>query len=112
MSPNPNIIPPDSHIPMLVLSLINQEPTYGYHIIKELEARSHNHFRLKEGSLYPVLHQLEKDGLVTTRWHLQRGKPNRRYYSITARGRKALARARGQFEAHVKATRLVMDFST
>jgi len=102
---------PTGHIAMLVLSLVNEQPMYGYCIIKELEARSQNHFRLKEGSLYPVLHQLEKDGLVTTQWRQQRGKPNRRYYSITARGRKAFAEARGDFEAHVKATRLVMEFS-
>jgi PadR family transcriptional regulator PadR len=100
-----------SHIALLVLSLINEEPMYGYRIIKELEARSRQYFRFKEGSLYPVLHQLEKDGLVTTKWRPQRGKPNRRYYTITAKGRKALAEARGEFDAHVSAMRLVLDFN-
>lgn len=101
-----------SHIALLVLSLINKQPMYGYLVIKELEARSEQHFRLKEGSLYPVLHQLERDGLLTTRWRQQRGKPNRRYYSITARGRKALQRAKGEFEAHVKAMRTVLEYSS
>jgi len=98
-----------SNIAMLVLSLLTDEPMYGYRIIKELDARSHNHFQLKEGSLYPILHQMEKDGLVTTRWRRQSGKPDRRYYYITRRGSKAFAQARGEFEAHVKAMRLVME---
>lgn len=99
----------NSHIALLVLSLIEEEPRYGYRIIKELEARSHNYFQLKEGSLYPVLHQLEKDGLLKTKWRRQVGKPNRRYYSITKRGREALVQAKGDFNAHVKAMRLVME---
>lgn len=99
-----------SHIALLVLSLINEEPMYGYRIIKELDTRSQNHFQFKEGSLYPVLHQLEKDGLVKTEWRHQRGRPNRRYYTITAAGRKALAQGRSEFEAHSKAMRLVLEF--
>lgn len=98
-----------SNIAMLVLSLLNEEPMYGYRIIKELDARSQKHFQLKEGSLYPILHQMEKDGLVTTKWRRQCGKPDRRYYHITRKGSKAFAEARGEFEARVKAMRLVME---
>ena len=101
----------NSHIALLVLSLINEAPLYGYAIIKELEARSESFFQFKEGSLYPVLHQLEKDGLVKTEWRTQQGKPNRRYYTITSKGRKALVQAKGEFEAHTKAMRMVMGFS-
>ena len=100
-----------SHIALLVLRLVEEEPRYGYAIIKELEARSNSHFQMKEGSLYPVLHQLEKEGLVRTEWRQQVGKPNRRYYSITPRGRKALAAGRDSFEAHVAAMRSVLGFS-
>jgi PadR family transcriptional regulator PadR len=99
----------NSHIALLVLSLINEEPLYGYRIIKDLEARSNSHFQFKEGSLYPVLHQLEKDGMVKTDWRNQQGKPNRRYYAITSKGRKALAQAREEFNAHVKAMKLVIQ---
>jgi PadR family transcriptional regulator PadR len=100
-----------SHIALLVLGLLEEEPKYGYAIIKELEARSNSHFRMKEGSLYPVLHQLEKEGLLRTQWRQQRGKPNRRYYAITRKGRKALSAGRASFEAHVAATRSVLGFS-
>jgi len=111
MSEQPKTLVSTSHIALLVLSLISEEPMYGYRIIKDLDARSQNHFQFKEGSLYPVLHQLEKDGLVKTEWRQQRGKPNRRYYTITAAGRKALAQGRREFEAHVNAVRLVLDFN-
>jgi PadR family transcriptional regulator PadR len=100
-----------SHIALLVLGLLEDEPKYGYAIIKELDARSNSYFQMKEGSLYPVLHQLEKEGLVKTQWRQQRGKLNRRYYSITARGRKALTTGREGFEAHVTAMRSVLEFS-
>jgi PadR family transcriptional regulator, regulatory protein PadR len=99
----------NSHIALLVLSLIAEEPTYGYRIIKELEARSENYFQMKEGSLYPVLHQLEKDGLVRTEWRVQKGTPNRRYYTITKRGNAALQEAKSDFETRTKAMRLVMQ---
>ena len=100
-----------SHIALLVLGLLADEPKYGYAIIKELDARSNSYFQMKEGSLYPVLHQLERDGLLRTQWRQQRGKPNRRYYAITTRGRKALAAGRDGFEAHVTAMRSVLEFS-
>lgn len=99
-----------SNIALLVLSLVSEEPLYGYRIIKELDARSNSYFQMKEGSLYPVLHQLEKDGLVKTEWRQQEGKPNRRYYTITAKGSKALAQARGEYEAHSNAMKLVLEF--
>ncbi len=100
-----------SHIALLVLGLLEEEPRYGYAIIKELEARSSSYFQMKEGSLYPVLHQLEKEGLVKTEWRRQTGKPNRRYYAITPKGRKALVTGRDSFEAHVAAVRAVLGFT-
>ena len=109
MADTPKTLASSSHIALLVLSLIAEEPMYGYRIIKELEARSESYFRMKEGSLYPVLHQLEKDGLVRTEWRYQKGKPNRRYYSITRKGAQALAQAKRDFEQHTRAMKLVME---
>ena len=48
----------------LLLCLLEQQPMYGYQIIKELEARSQGYFKFKEGTLYPALHRLEKSGSV------------------------------------------------
>ena len=53
-------------LPMLVLSVLGSEDLYGYRIIKILEARSDNAFSLKEGTLYPILHALEQEGVHRT----------------------------------------------
>ena len=52
---------------MLVLALLKEQEMYGYQIIEELEKRSNQVFQLKEGTLYPILHGLEADRLVTVR---------------------------------------------
>ena len=54
--------------PMMVLSVIKSEDMYGYRIIRELETRSENAFSLKEGTLYPILHALDKEKLVESYW--------------------------------------------
>ena len=63
---------------------------YGYQIVKEIGERSSGYFRFKEGTLYPALHRLEASGLVEGRWRDTSTGVPRRYYHITARGRKTL----------------------
>lgn len=76
----------------LLLYLINCQPTYGYQIIKELEKRSSGYFQLKEGTLYPALHRLEKDKLVKGKWQKLPNGQERRYYYITRKGQQVLAK--------------------
>ena len=54
----------------LLLCLIAQQPMYGYQIIKELGRKSEGYFEFKEGTLYPVLHRLEKAGLISGKWQV------------------------------------------
>jgi len=75
----------------LLLCLISREPTYGYKIVKELEQRSNGYFRFKEGTLYPALHRLEREGLIEGRWQILPNGQQRRYYFITAKGQEVLA---------------------
>jgi DNA-binding PadR family transcriptional regulator len=75
---------------ILLLSLLVREPMYGYQMIKELERRSQGFFRLGEGTLYPVLHRLERAGLVKARWERLPNGGERRYYSLTRRGERRL----------------------
>jgi len=75
----------------LLLSLVNDEPTYGYQIIKELERRSNGYFRFKEGTLYPALHRMEKDKLVEGKWQVLPNGQERRYYYITKKGQAVLS---------------------
>lgn len=75
---------------LLVLSLLSEGEKYGYQMIAELAGRSDDAFKLKEGTLYPILHALEKDGRVKSfRREAENGR-ERKYYRITPKGRELL----------------------
>ncbi len=88
--------------PLLVLSLLNDEDMYGYRIIKELEIRSEFVFSLKEGTLYPILHTLEKEGLLTSYWMNDTAR-KRKYYRITEKGIKILNNNKDEWKIYNKA---------
>ena len=75
---------------LLILSLLAGEEMYGYQMITELARRSSRVFELKEGTLYPILHGLEAEGLVSVRERKSPEGRSRKYYRITRKGRKAL----------------------
>ena len=72
--------------PLLVLSLLKDGDKYGYEMIEELAKRSDDTFQLKEGTLYPLLHTLEKEKLVTSYSKLTPGGRERKYYRLTGDG--------------------------
>ena len=74
---------------LLVLSVLENENMYGYQMIKKLKMKSENVSEFQEGTLYPILHKLEENGLITSYWDEASGK-KRKYYSITDEGRKQL----------------------
>jgi PadR family transcriptional regulator PadR len=75
---------------VLILAMLAERPMYGYQIAKELKGRSKGYFAFKEGTLYPALHGLEKEGLLTSQWEVVDKGPSRKYYRLTDAGRKAL----------------------
>ena len=75
---------------LLVLHLLSEREMYGYEIVTELANRSNAVFQMKEGTLYPLLHRLEKEGAVTAYEEKKEGR-TRRYYRLTRRGRGRLA---------------------
>jgi DNA-binding PadR family transcriptional regulator len=72
---------------MLILKLLDGQDMYGYQMIEELERRSENIFTLKAGTLYPILHMLEQQGVVESYDQLSDNERPRKYYHITKRGR-------------------------
>ncbi len=76
--------------PMLVLSLLLDGDKYGYEMVEELARRSDDTFQLKEGTLYPLLHSLEKEKLVTTYTKTAPSGRERKYYHLTDSGRRQL----------------------
>ena len=96
-------------ISMLVLALLRNEEMYGYRIITELERRSEGYFRMKEGSLYPVLHGLERDKLVRAREELSDSGRKRRYYRITDKGLQALETQERAFQEYAEAVTAILQ---
>lgn len=74
---------------MLILEMLKNENMYGYQMIKKLSEKSEDVFELKEGTLYPILHTLEEDCLITSYWDETTAK-KRKYYAITEKGKKQL----------------------
>lgn len=86
---------------LLVLSLLENEPRHGYDISKLIEMRSGGNLRFHVTSLYPLLYRLEERGLVKGRWVEKPEQRRRRYYSLTAEGRKALEAQRKSWKDFV-----------
>lgn len=83
---------------ILILSCLARESMHGYRIAKELEQMSEGYFAMREGTLYPHLHQLEKDGLIEGYWETVTGGRERKLYRVTETGRAELARKREEWQ--------------
>lgn len=93
---------------MLVLALLKEKEMYGYQIIEELDRRSEHVFQMKEGTLYPVLHGLEKDRLVTAREAVTAQGRTRRYYAVTEKGLRALEEKEKEWHAFSRAVTAIL----
>jgi DNA-binding PadR family transcriptional regulator len=82
---------------IMILSLIEKQPMYGYEMISAIEKESGGIFAFKEGTLYPILHLLESDSLIASYWVGEEGSRRRKYYKITERGKKQLVSKRTEW---------------
>ena len=83
---------------MLVLALLEESDMYGYQIIEELACRSKDVFEMKEGTLYPILHALEKEKYLTSYRQEAPSGRERKYYHLTKRGKQLLDEKRSEWE--------------
>jgi PadR family transcriptional regulator PadR len=81
----------------LILSLLSGGESYGYAIIQEIKARSKDRIQWTDGMLYPVLHRMEGEGWITSRWVEAENGRKRKYYSIKKDGKWALTQQREQW---------------
>lgn len=88
---------------LLILSLVEHEPRHGYELSKLIESRSNGAIRFHVASLYPLLYRLEKRGWIEGRWVEKAGQRRRRYYRLTAEGRRVLAAQRRNWREFVEA---------
>ena len=93
---------------VLILSLLAERDMYGYEILQEAERRSARAFRLKEGTLYPALHQMERAGWLRAKWRDGPTGRARKYYSLTARGRRRADSKRRQWTSISMAMRAIL----
>jgi PadR family transcriptional regulator, regulatory protein PadR len=75
---------------IMVLGVLAPEPSYGYDILRKINSVAGDLFVWQEGTLYPVLHKLEKSKLLRAQWQESDAGRQRKYYYITAAGRTAL----------------------
>ncbi len=90
------------HLDLLVLGVLADGPKHGYAVIEELRVRSGDAFDIPEGTLYPVLHRLERAGLLASEWVEVAGR-RRRLYRLTDQGRAALVTERAEWQKFASA---------
>lgn len=92
---------------LLILSLIEARPRHGYDLCKLIESRSRGQITFHIDSLYPLLYRLEERGWISGTWLEKAGERRRRYYKLTAEGRRVLAQQRQTWASFVDGVRLV-----
>jgi PadR family transcriptional regulator, regulatory protein PadR len=92
---------------LLVLSLVEDRARHGYEISKLIESRSEGMLKFNVASLYPLVYRLESRGWILGRWVEKAGQRRRRYYRITAQGRKVLAAQRQGWKQFADAVRRI-----
>ncbi|MGN0156536.1 MAG: PadR family transcriptional regulator [Lachnospiraceae bacterium] len=93
---------------MMILRLLQEADMYGYQMIKKLEERSENVFSMKEGTLYPILHALEKEGAIESYEQAAESGRMRKYYKITQKGNGMLKEKAREWDTYQKAVNSVM----
>ena len=97
--------------PLLILSLLKTEDMYGYQMVAELAKRSDDTFQLKEGTLYPLLHTLEKQGWVHSYSKATPSGRERKYYRLTDEGRAQLVHKEQEWQLFSAKVNAVLGFS-
>jgi transcriptional regulator len=97
---------------MLVLKALELGDMHGWGITERIELGSKNTFQLNQGSLYPALYRLERQGYVSSRWGTTENNRRARYYALTAAGRRQLAAEMQAWERMSAGVNLVLRMST
>ena len=96
---------------MLVLRAVQLKPMHGWGIAERLEQWSEQALQLGQGTLYPALYRLQRQGLISSTWRLTDNNRRARYYSLTPAGRRHLARELASWARISRAINLVLNAS-
>jgi PadR family transcriptional regulator PadR len=94
---------------LLIMSLVEARPRHGYEISKLIESRSDGVLKFNVASLYPLLYRLERRGWILGKWVEKEGQRRRRYYKLTADGKKVLAAQRHTWREFVEAINRITE---
>jgi PadR family transcriptional regulator, regulatory protein PadR len=95
---------------VVLLSLLEARPRHGYELAKMIETQSGERLQYQVASIYPMLYRLERKGLVRGRWVEKPNERRRRFYELTAEGKKALAAQRRTWREFFEALNQVARF--
>lgn len=93
----------------LILKLLEEQDMYGYQMIETLTRRSDDTFSLKAGTLYPILHNLEKEGMVESYEEKAEGAKLRKYYHLTSKGKKLLKGKQQEWMEYTAAVNKILN---
>ena len=97
-----------SMVEPLILQLLHEKSCYGYDIIKQIKERTNGEFEWKEGTIYPCMHRMEGDKLIESFWEIAENGRKRKYYAITARGKKLLSEKSAEWTSFSKSVNAVL----
>jgi transcriptional regulator len=97
---------------MLVLKALDLEPMHGWGITERIEQWSESVLQLGQGTLYPALYRLERQGLITSAWKATENNRRARYYTLTRSGRRQLNDELAQWRRMSRAVNLVIETTT
>ena len=96
---------------LLVLRTLAHGPMHGYGITLHIHKVSNEILRVEEGSLYPALHRMEQEGWIAAEWKPSENNRRARYYSLSAKGRKQLAKEEESWARLTEAVASVLRFA-
>lgn len=96
---------------LLILKTLQRQPMHGYGIAQRIQQVSEDSLRVEEGSLYPALHRIEQQGLISAEWRSTESHRRAKYYRLTAAGRLQLAREEANWGRVSSAVAKVLRFA-
>jgi transcriptional regulator len=96
--PKPNVDLLQGTLDMLVLKTLQLEPQHGWGISQRIQQMSKDVLQVNQGSLYPALHRLQRQGLIGAEWGTSENNRRAKYYSLTAKGRTQLVAETANWE--------------
>jgi PadR family transcriptional regulator PadR len=96
---------------MLILKAVSLEPMHGWGITERIHQWSDNALQVNQGSLYPALYRLKRQGWISSSWRVTENNRRARYYTLTAAGRRQLAEEHFAWNRLARAVDVVMQMS-